>query len=143
MFYSIRHITRFQYSAPVSESYMEVRMRPRSESNQRCLKFDLQVTPRSKVGSYRDHMGNTVHYFDLPGHHTKLTLAGMAIVEVDDCAPLPDSFPMSAWEEVDEIYNLAEPWDLQHPSQFSKFTDKLVELARALRIERRAEPRAH
>ena len=60
MFFSIRHVTRFQYSAPVSESNMEVRMRPRSDGNQRCLKFDLQITPRSKPSSYKDHNANTV-----------------------------------------------------------------------------------
>jgi len=30
MFYSIRHLTKFRYSAPVSESVMELRMCPRS-----------------------------------------------------------------------------------------------------------------
>ena len=31
MFYSIRHLTRFRYRTPVSESLMEVRMHPRTE----------------------------------------------------------------------------------------------------------------
>ncbi len=41
LFYSIRHLTKFVYSKPVSESVMEVRMHPRSDSNQRCLTFSL------------------------------------------------------------------------------------------------------
>ena len=36
-FYSIRHLTRFRYSKPISESIMETRMNPRSDSNQHCL----------------------------------------------------------------------------------------------------------
>jgi hypothetical protein len=41
MFYSIRHVTRFVYSAPITESITEVRMQPRNEGQQRCLKFEL------------------------------------------------------------------------------------------------------
>ena len=57
MFYSIRLFTKFRYSAPVSESIMELRMQPRSEGPQRCLSFELSVTPRTRLQSYRDHLG--------------------------------------------------------------------------------------
>jgi transglutaminase-like putative cysteine protease len=51
LFYSIRHLTKFVYSKSVSESVMEVRMHPRSDSNQRCLTFSLSVSPRCRVFS--------------------------------------------------------------------------------------------
>ena len=41
MFYSIRHLTRFRYNTPVSESLMELRMHPRTEGGQRCLSFNF------------------------------------------------------------------------------------------------------
>jgi len=66
MFYSIRHVTKFRYSAPVSESILEARMQPRSDGPQRCLSFQLSVHPRRRVYSYRDYLGNTVHHFDVP-----------------------------------------------------------------------------
>jgi len=34
-FYSVRHLTKFLYSRRVNQSVMEVRMHPRSDSNQR------------------------------------------------------------------------------------------------------------
>ena len=46
--YSIRHITRFNYDVPVSESLMEVRMQPRTEGTQRCLRFELAIAPRAE-----------------------------------------------------------------------------------------------
>ena len=52
MFYSIRHLTKFRYSAPVSESIMELRMQPRTEATQRCLSFQLSVLPRTRVEQY-------------------------------------------------------------------------------------------
>ncbi len=45
-FYSVRNLTKFVYSNPVSESVSEVRMHPRNDSNQRCLTFALSVSPR-------------------------------------------------------------------------------------------------
>ena len=58
MFYSIRHLTRFRYATAVSESVTEARMHPRSEQNQRCLNFHLSVSPRCRLFSYRDYLGN-------------------------------------------------------------------------------------
>ena len=46
MRYTIRHVTRFTYEAPITESVMEARMQPRSDGAQRCLHFGLSTTPR-------------------------------------------------------------------------------------------------
>ena len=37
--YAIRHLTGFRYVTPVSESVMELRMRPSNTAQQRCLQF--------------------------------------------------------------------------------------------------------
>ena len=115
-------------------------MRPRSDGNQRCLKFDLHVNPRAKASSYQDHNANTVHYFDVPVHHTKLTLVAESLVEVDEPAELPSAMPMSAWDEVDDVYEGAEFWELQNPSLFAKPTELLLTLASELRVDRREDP---
>jgi transglutaminase-like putative cysteine protease len=85
-FYSIRHLTRFRYSQPISESIMETRMHPRSDSNQHCLTFSLSVSPRCRVFSYRDHQGNNVQHFDIPGEHNQLVIVAESVVE-QQCSP--------------------------------------------------------
>ena len=85
-FYSIRHLTRFRYSQPISESIMETRMHPRSDSAQHCLTFSLSVSPRCRVFSYRDHLGNNVQHFDIPGEHNQLVIVAESVVEQQ---PLP------------------------------------------------------
>src|SRR5271165_3789220 len=82
MFYTIRHITKFRYSAPGSESIMELRMQPRTEGTQRCLNFQLSVLPRARVAWYRDYLSNTVHHFDVPGQHRQLVIVAEALVDV-------------------------------------------------------------
>ena len=81
MFYSIRHCTRFRYNVPVSESLMEARMHPRTEGMQRCLTFQLSVSPKARVTSYRDYLGNTIHHFDVPGKHTELMIVAESLVD--------------------------------------------------------------
>ena len=82
MYYSIRHLTKFLYKSPVSESIMETRMHPRSDSNQRCLTFHLSVSPRCRVFSYRDHLANHIHHFDIPGQHGQLVIVAESLVEM-------------------------------------------------------------
>ena len=73
---SIRHTSRFTYSAPISESMMEVRMQPRSDGRQRCLRFELTTQPRARVFAYQDSLGNVVHHFDIPSRHSRLWVDG-------------------------------------------------------------------
>jgi transglutaminase-like putative cysteine protease len=99
MYYSIRHLTKFKYDAAVSESIMETRMRPRSDTNQRCLLFHLSVSPRCNVFSFRDHMGNHIHHFDIPGAHGQLVIVAEAVVEMQPPAMLPTSLAPSTWDD--------------------------------------------
>ena len=45
MLLRICHITRFEYQAPAYDSHNEVRMRPLESADQRCVEFDLDLTP--------------------------------------------------------------------------------------------------
>src|SRR5690349_17986360 len=100
MFYAIRHFTRYRYSRPVWQSVMEVRMHPRSEHMQRCFTFQLSVSPRARIFSYTDHLGNLVHHFDIPGAHRQLTIVADSLVDVDPPQPLPGSLGGEAWDEL-------------------------------------------
>src|SRR3982074_3395493 len=127
MFYSIRHVTKFRYSGPVSESLMEVRMHPRSEMNQRCLTFQLSVNPRTSVISYRDYLGNTIHHFDVPGLHSQLIVVAEALVDVQAPQRLPNSLPADSWNDLDEIVSAGDYWEMLMPSTFSQQSPALQE----------------
>lgn len=140
MFYAIRHITRFRYNNPVSESIMETRMHPRHEGGQRCTTFQLSVSPKARVNSYRDYLGNVIHHFDVPGHHTKLLIVAESIVDLRPPALLPRALPTSAWRELDEQVARADYWEMLMPSRFAKPSAALHELAEALDVYRRDDP---
>lgn len=142
MFYNIRHLTRFRYSASVRESVMELRMQPRSEGAQRCLGFELNVTPRARVSLYRDHLGNFVHHFDVPGPHRQLTITAEASVDVAPVAPLPEQLGVEAWQAIDHDIAERDFWEFLAPSHFAHSTPALEDFARELAMPEAAEARA-
>jgi len=140
MFYSIRHLTKFRYATPVSESVMETRMHPRNEVNQRCLTFHLAVSPRCRAFSYRDYLGNHVHHFDIPGQHAQLVIIAEALVDLQAPLQLPASLGPTAWDELDVLVQDGDYWEMLLPSEFAKPTPSLVKLAGQLDVRRRDDP---
>ena len=139
-FYSIRHLTRFRYSQPISESIMETRMRPRSDSSQHCLNFSLSVSPRCRVFSYRDHLGNNVQHFDIPGEHNQLVIVAESVVEQQPSPDVPHFLPPDAWGDLDELIENGDYGEMLLPSTFAVETPALVELAKKMEVVRRDDP---
>jgi transglutaminase-like putative cysteine protease len=139
MYYSIRHVTRFRYSAPVYESVMELRMHPRTEGLQRCYSFELAVQPRARVYSYRDPLGNTVHYFNIPENHRELAITAEALVQVEP-DPIPERLDEEAWKGLDSELLSADAFEMLLPSRFARPTPLLGELSTQIGAQRRGDP---
>ncbi len=140
LYYTIRHVTRFMYSAPISESAMEVRAQPRTEGIQRCLSFHLHTNPRAQILNYRDVLGNMVHHFDVPNRHTQLMITTQALVEMATPPALPESLDASAWEALDLMNATGEYWDFLAPTGMTQPSDLLRDLTRELDVRRDADP---
>jgi transglutaminase-like putative cysteine protease len=140
MHYTISHVTRFSYEAPISESVMEARMQPRSDARQRCLHFGLKTSPAARVLMYQDHDGNIVHHFGIPGRHSRLVLTAEALIECVPGAALPEALDPAAWAELDALVESGAQWDSLAPSTFATPTPLLHELARTIELKRGADP---
>src|SRR3984885_7664069 len=125
MYYSIRHLTKFLYSIEVSESFMGPRMLPRSDHNQRCLTFHLSVSPRCRVFSYRDHLANHVHHFDIPGMHRQLVIVAESLVEVQPAVQIPAFLAPDAWRDLDTLVHQGDYWEMLLPSEFNASSPRL------------------
>jgi transglutaminase-like putative cysteine protease len=139
-FYSIRHLTRFRYSQAISESIMETRMHPRSDSSQHCLSFTLSVSPRCRVFAYRDHLGNNVHHFDIPGEHKQLVIVAESVVELQQQPEIPAFLAPDAWDALDALTESGDYWEMLLPSRFVVETDAVRQLASKLNVARRDDP---
>lgn len=139
-FFSIRHLTRFRYSRPISESIMETRMHPRSDSSQHCLTFSLSVSPRCRVFTYRDHLGNNVHHFDIPGEHSQLVIVAESIVEQQASPDVPGFLSPDAWTALDDLIASGDYWEMLLPSTYAVETPAVQQLAAQMEVTRRDDP---
>ncbi len=140
MHYTIRHVTKFSYESPISESVMEARMQPRSDARQHCIRFGLSTTPASRVRMYQDPDGNMVHHFGIPGRHSRLTVTAEAFVECAAAPELPSTLGPHAWERLDAATATGEFWDMLNPSPFARRTRLLAALSDEMTLHRQADP---
>jgi transglutaminase-like putative cysteine protease len=139
-FYSIRHLTRFRYSNPISESIMETRVHPRSDAHQHCLTFSLSVSPRCRAFSYRDYHGNNVQHFDIPGEHNQLVIVAESVVEQQVLPEVPAFLSPDAWAALDDLVQAGDYWEMLLPSTFATETPALILLASQMGVTRRDDP---
>jgi transglutaminase-like putative cysteine protease len=132
----IRHLTRYDFAAPITENVMHLHLEPRSDGSQRCLSFDLTVEPSARIFSYRDYLGNRVHHFDVAGPHSELIVLSEALVETLSVPPLPTCLPPYTWGLLDELIETEDFWEMLLPSRFARPTPLLHELMAEIGVHR-------
>ena len=80
--YKLAHVTMFSYDGLVSESYNELRLRPRHDESQSCLSFRLTTYPSSRPAAHLDYFNNWVHHFHILPEHKELRVESEATVLV-------------------------------------------------------------
>ncbi len=120
MHYSIRHVTRFRYSAPIRESVMELRMQPRSEGPQALRSFQIATNPRAQLYAYTDHLGNAVYHFNVLREHEELRIDAQSVIEISPLRPIPEACDTLEWDRYNSFNFSDEHFDLMEPSRFAQ-----------------------
>src|SRR3984957_13011000 len=136
MFYSIRHITRFRYSAPVRESVMELRMQPRSEGPQTLRRFQIATNPRAQLYAYTDHLGNAVYHFNLLREHEELRIEAQAVVELGIFPQWPEKLDGLEWGRYNNYNMTDDHFDMLGPSKFARLSPELVTFMKIADLEK-------
>src|SRR5260370_11438671 len=117
--------TRCEYQAPAYDSHNEVRMRPLEGANQRCVEFDLDLTPDTSTFEYDDYYGNRVYGFSVHDQQPELIVAAKSVVER---MPGPQllAIPMPFGESLleDHVRNRLE-YDFLNASRHVPFSDPM------------------
>src|SRR5689334_5111337 len=138
MFYSIRHVTRFRYSAPVRESVMELRMQPRSEGPQTLRSFQISTNPRAQLYAYTDHLGNAVYHFNLLREHEELRIEAQATVEISQTPPWPEHLDALEWSRYNGFNLSDDHFDMLEPSHFARASAELESFMKIADLEKPA-----
>lgn len=80
MLLRIHHETKLNYSAPVSETVLEIRMAPPSNEDQTALSYRLRLVPQAPLTSYRDGFGNRVDLFNVASAYRELVIQATSFV---------------------------------------------------------------
>src|SRR5215472_7825873 len=83
MFLEIEHRLSFQYDAFIRESFLELRMQPKTTAEQTLSSFVLAVGPPTKVSRYRDWNGNVVHHFTIVSFHNRIEVQARSLVSTE------------------------------------------------------------
>jgi transglutaminase-like putative cysteine protease len=78
------HSTGYAYKSPVTASFNEARLTPRSDSRQNVILNRVETVPASRTYRYTDYWGTAVTAFDLHAPHTELEVTSSSVVETDE-----------------------------------------------------------
>ena len=81
------HTTGYAYQSPVTASYNEARLTPRSDTRQNVILNRVETIPATRSYRYIDYWGTAVTAFDLHAPHTELTVTSSSVVETERPEP--------------------------------------------------------
>src|SRR3982750_3493772 len=81
MLLSVEHALAFEYDGYISESFLELRVQPKSTPQQQVLSFSLAVGPPTRVFRYVDWNENITHHFTITKFHDRIEVTAASIVE--------------------------------------------------------------
>jgi transglutaminase-like putative cysteine protease len=87
MFVEIEHTLSLSYDAYIRESFLELRMQPKTTADQTLQSFVLAVGPPTKISRYRDWNGNVVHHFTIVHFHDRIEVVARSAVSTHPAAP--------------------------------------------------------
>ena len=87
MFVEIEHTLSLTYDAYIRESFLELRMQPKTTADQTLSSFVLAVGPPTKISRYRDWNGNAVHHFTIVHFHDRIEVVARSAVSTHPVAP--------------------------------------------------------
>jgi len=77
----VEHTLAFAYDGYISESFLELRVQPKTTPAQTVLSFGLAVGPRARVYRYVDWNDNVTHHFTITKFHDRIEVTATSLVE--------------------------------------------------------------
>lgn len=103
--FGVTHRTTYTYRSPVTRSYGQATLLPRSLPGQRCLTATLSVAPvPADERERRDFFGNRVSSFTVTTPHTVLDITCESVVEVDSARGAVADAPTLRWEAARDAF---------------------------------------
>jgi len=124
------HTTGYRYATPVTQSYNEARLTPRSDDRQNLMVARLETVPATRAYKYVDYWGTEVNSFDLHTPHTELKVVAASVVETtEEPPPAVDA----TWAQVRSAESLDRYAEYLEWTTYVPKNRELAAVARSLR----------
>ena len=123
------HATGYAYKTPVTASYNEARLTPRSDSRQNVIINRVETAPATRSYRYVDYWGTAVTAFDLHAPHTELEVTSSSVVETDK--PEPPVATIS-WADLESAAVLDRFNEVLTPTRYTPASRRIDRTAKQL-----------
>lgn len=131
----VEHSTGYSYKSPVTASFNDARMTPRSDSRQNVILSRVETVPATRSFRYVDYWGTTVTAFDLHAPHTQLEVTASSVVETD--RPEPPEVK-ATWADLESEAMIDRFAEVLSPTGYAPTSKRITAVSR--RIARYHEP---
>jgi len=98
MNFAIRYLTSYAYDAEVIDNLNALRVKPATNSRQRCDDFNVRLNPEVRLHRHSDYFGTEVVEFEISRPHQELTID----VRARATTTSPPEAPHAPWEALGE-----------------------------------------
>jgi transglutaminase-like putative cysteine protease len=130
------HTTGYAYQSPVTASYNEARLTPRSNTRQNVILNRVETVPATRSYRYIDYWGTAVTAFDLHAPHTELTVSSSSVVETE--RPEPAAAQVT-WTDLQSAAVIDRFDEVLRPTEYTPASERVAAVGR--RISKYHEPR--
>ncbi|MDX1882006.1 transglutaminase family protein [Mycolicibacterium sp. 120270] len=127
------HSTGYAYKSPVTASFNEARLTPRSDSRQNVILNRVETVPATRSYRYVDYWGTAVTAFDLHAPHTELEVTSSSVVETDK-AELPET--KVSWDDLNSEAVIDRFDELLSPTHYTPASKRISRVGQKIAKER-------
>jgi transglutaminase-like putative cysteine protease len=134
MFLEIEHHLWLHYDAYIRESFIELRLQPKTNARQTLASFVLAAGPPARLHRYRDWNDNLVHNLSITKFHDRIEVVSQSLVDTRPAGPgleaVTDATPLTGLShDLHDLLRLDGPLRL---------TPRLRSFAASVRVPARA-----
>ncbi|OBK68704.1 transglutaminase family protein [Mycobacterium sp. 1165178.9] len=123
------HTTGYAYQSPVTASYNEARLTPRSNTRQNVILNRVETIPATRSYRYIDYWGTAVTAFDLHAPHTDLTVMSSSVVETERAEPLSTDV---GWSDLQSDAVIDRYDDLLRPTEHTPASKRVASVGKKI-----------
>jgi transglutaminase-like putative cysteine protease len=123
------HTTGYAYQSPVTASYNEARLTPRSDTRQNVILNRVETIPATRSYRYIDYWGTAVTAFDLHAPHTDLTVTSSSVVETERPEPPVEEV---SWSDLQSEAVIDRFDELLRPTEHTPANKRVASVARKI-----------